>query len=257
LTISILVPIHDKPREVVQRVLGALSEQKADQLVIVLDRATDAVCGVMDGFDCLGPEHVTVMLDGKPGWRSPCYSFNAGLKEVTSEITIINHSDVVPAQGNLDVVRQHFQVHPNSALFGKVEESNPEQLEGPGNAGPLLMGTSNQRPLTWLLAVPTHTLKQIGGWDEAYQEGVCYEDDDLTTRLWKAGLDFTFNDSFSATHITHSRAYFASFRTLPNLNRFVATHGARDARSAILKTHPTITSNHTCVTWRHHASHTI
>jgi glycosyl transferase family 2 len=245
LTISILVPIHDKPAEVVQRVLEAVKAQGADQIVVILDRAPAVITALVDG-NCQ-----VVSIPGKPGWRSPCIAFNAGLKEVTSDITIINHSDVVPAPGNLEVVRQHFQANPQSALFGKVEESNPEGLTGAGNAGPLLMGTNNQRPLTWLLAVPTVTLRQIGGWDEAYQEGVCYEDDDLTTRLWKVGLDFTFNDNFQAQHITHSRAYFASFRTLPNLNRFVATHGARDARSAIFKTRPTIQSVDSMCIWIH------
>jgi hypothetical protein len=245
--ISLMTAVHDKPAETLDRVLTGMTVQQADEMVVVLDRATPEATERVRAW----PGLTIIDLPGPPGWRSPCVSFNAGLEAVTGDIVVLNHSDTVHAPGNLEIVRAHFADHPGSVLFGKVSESNPEQLQGPGNAGPLLMGTGNPRPLTWLMACQTKHLRAIGGWDLAYMAGACYEDDDLTTRLWKSGLDFTFNDAFHAVHMTHSRAYFSDFRTLPNMTTFVNRHGCQSAGDVVRRSKPTTTREPDRLTWSH------
>lgn len=260
--VSILTAIHEKPVETWEKVLAGLSAQQADQAVIVHDRSSEAILdltrasrqAIEGGLRGQASDYggVSILtLTGPPGWRSPCVSFNAGLDAVTGDVTLLSHSDIVQAPGNVERVRAHFSEHPHSVLFGQVVESNPERLTGAGNAGPLLMGTRNPRPLTWCMAAPTAALRQIGGWDEAYMQGVCYEDDDLTCRLWKAGLDFHFVDDFLAIHETHSRAYFNSYRMLPNMTTFIGRYGCRSSHDYVLRSKPTVLTAPGRLTWKH------
>jgi len=234
--VSILTAVHDKPLEVWDKVLTSLSYQQADEVVIVHDRAPQAILERSAAI----PGVVPVNLAGPKGWRSPCVSFNAGLAKVTGDVVLVSHSDIVQAPGNVERLRGHFSEHPDSVLFGTVVESNPEKLIGAGNAGTILMGTQNPRPLTWSMATKVESLRGISGWDEAYMQGVCYEDDDLTARLWKSGLDFHFNDDFLAIHETHDRAYFNSFRTLPNMTTFVNRYGCQSAHDYVRRSKPIV-----------------
>lgn len=128
-SVGILLPIHDKPLETLTAVLDAIVAQQADEVVLVHDRCPEAVMALCDRYSSHTAHRVVV--PGPTGWRSPCVSFNAGLEHMTTDITIINHSDIQQMPGNIDVVREHFNKHPDSVLFGMVLESKPEELKGP------------------------------------------------------------------------------------------------------------------------------
>lgn len=237
-TVSIIVPIHEKPKEVLEEVQLGLESQgeEIDQLIVVMDRVPadpvisddDVTQGWLEdgfGLDLIDyPQAISIKLDGSPGWRSPCIAANAGLKEITGEITIYNPSDIVQAPGNIAFIKDQMATHP-AVYFAKVLESKPEECMGPGHAGPVLCSSDNPRPLTFLFAAPTEAMRSIGGWDEAFQDGVCYEDDDLTARLWKHGLDFIFDDRFNGIHQSHSRAYFKPIPMSINQAHMLRKHG--------------------------------
>jgi glycosyltransferase involved in cell wall biosynthesis len=254
MTVAILVPIHDKPQEVVEAVLESVRIQEAEEVFVILDRSPERIQKAVNGNFRIVP------LPGRPGWRSPCIAANAGLKEITADITIYNPSDVVQAAGNIDKVRAHFEAHPNSVLFGRVTESDPEMCKGPGHAGPVLQGTNNLRPMTYLTAYPTKALRDCGAWDEAFQEGVCYEDDDLAARLWKHGLGFVFDDAFSGVHQSHGRlfdgnnasqGYWTDFRVGLNRTIMVNKHGRISGQAVVMQSKPLIVKEPGRVTWKH------
>jgi len=251
--VSVMVPVHEKPPGVVQAVLDSVA-QGYDQIVVILDRSPAAISALVNG------SHDRIDLPGRPGWRSPCIAGNAGLARVTGDITIYNPSDVVQAAGNLFHVKQHFAEHPASVLFGRVTESDPAKCKGTGHAGPVLQGSDCTRPMTFLTAYPTAALRAIGGWDELFQEGVCYEDDDLAARLWKHGLDFHFDDRFSGVHQSHERAfdgnnasqgYWTDYRVGLNRGHMVTKHGRESAINVVMATKPTITKEEGRVSWKH------
>lgn len=222
MTFAVLVPIHDKPVDVVRAVLRALLAQDYHQVVIVADRCPEAIQDItLEAAQ--GPRCVLVPIEGPPGWQSPCRAFNEGLKVITSDVTIINQSDVVQDEGALSWLRSAYQDH-EAVYFGKVLESDPESLQGPGHAGPVLCSSQNPRPLTFLTAIPTRTLTHIGGWDTAFEEGACFEDDDLIARTWYTGLDFIFDDAFSATHMSHDRPYSRPMKIAPNMAHMLRKH---------------------------------
>jgi len=258
-TVAVLVPIHDKPREILSAVAKSIGEQSYSHVIIINDRASaEAMLAV--AYRAIVGNWEQVMLKGRPGWRSPCIAANAGLAKVTADVTIYNPSDVVQAAGNLEVVRSHFTERPNSVLFGRVIESDPEMCKGAGHAGPVLQGSDNTRPMTFLTAYPTEALKAIGGWDEAFQVGVCYEDDDLAARLWKHGLDFVFDDRFSGIHQSHERVfdgknatqgYWTDYRVGLNRTLMVNKHGRGSAIGVVMQSKPRIVKLPGRVEWNH------
>lgn len=266
-TVAVLLPVHDKPEEVIAAVLERAASHSFDEAVIVYDRCAPKLTQFCREFldemdDCgnLATVQQEIVLDGRPGWRSPCIAANAGLARITADITIYNPSDVVQAPGNIDKVRAHFAAYPNSVLYGRVTESNPELCKGQGHAGPVLQGTDNTRFMTFLTAYPTAILKQIGGWDEAFQLGVCYEDDDLAARLWKAGLDFVIDDSFSGVHQSHVRAfdgnnasqgYWTDYRVGLNRTLMVNKHGRDRVYNVVMQDKPLMLSEPGRMIWKH------
>jgi len=254
--VSVLALVHDKPPEVWGATLDGISALGAEQIVIVHDRSPRAILE----RSATVPGATIINLEGRPGWRSPCVAANAGLAAVTGEVMIYNPSDVIPAPGNLDILRAHFAEQPASVLFGRVVESEPEKCKRQGDAGPVLQGSDCTRPMTFLTAYPTATLKALNGWDEVFMEGVCYEDDDLAARLWKAGLDFVFDDRFHGVHQTHERlfdgnnasqGYWTDYRVGINRGHMVNRHGRESAINVVMQSKPTILTEPGRVTWKH------
>lgn len=255
MTISVIVPIHDKPESTIKAVLEALPWDGV-QVVLVLDRASEAILACVKPYTAA----TLVVLEGRPGWRSPCIAANKGLSVATGDVLVYNPSDVVQAAGNLETLRAHFAAHSASVLFGRVVESHPELCKGAGHAGPVLQGSDCTRPMTFLTAYPAEALRAIGGWDERFQEGVCYEDDDLAARLWKHGLDFVFDDRFAGIHQSHERAfdgnnasqgYWTDYRVGLNRTHMVNKHGRESAINVVMQTKPLILSETGRVVWKH------
>ena len=221
----------DKPVEVVRSVMSAIIEDFPDEAIFIFDRPSRELTQVSEEVCDSAPDDCAVALDleGPPGqhWRSPAVVFNEGLKLVTADVTIVCHGDVEVAPGAVDTVLT-LMAEKEAVYFAEVKESKPEECMGVGSAGPVLVSSQNARALTYLFAVPTKALKAIGGWDEAFSAGVCYEDDDLTARLWGEGLDFIFDDRLQGLHHSHSRAYFTAIRMAPNMALMLQKHGTRE-----------------------------
>lgn len=225
-TLSVILPIHDKPADVIAATLAGLDGQDVDQVIIVRDRVpaslADKLTFLLARWNGTAKQ---VKLDGPAGWRSPCTAFNAGLAEVTSDLVLLNHSDIVQAPGMCRRAKE-LQAQEWAIYLGKLEESNVEACKGPGHAGPIICGSQNPRALCYFNCYPTDELRGIGGWDTDFERGCCYEDDDLMARLWQASkLPFIFDDSLHAVHQSHRRAYFLEQPVARNLALYLDKHG--------------------------------
>jgi hypothetical protein len=129
---------------------------------------------------------------------------------------------------------------------GKAECScGPQGMEvnwGPGTPGNLLCDSRHPRPLGFIWAAPADKVRGMGGYDEKFDGGLWYDDNDFFMRLWNTGLDFLFTDEVAGTHLHHERpglndaaiqrnlAYICSkyggvpdFNNLPRVEEFTQT----------------------------------
>jgi len=65
----------------------------------------------------------------------------------------------------------------------------------------------NNRLLHFCSALPKDLFSKIGGFDEEYKDGICYEDADFREKVLAAGIPAIPADDLIVLHMDHSRAY--------------------------------------------------
>ena len=203
-SLSLVMTIHERPGAVIRAVRAGVyaNGTQPNQVVICFDRSSrETVRAVYDEWRLAEPD--TVELCGPPGWRGPAKAWNAALARVSSELTMMISSEVAVSPDSIARMRE-FLATRQAVLFGKcTDSSGTQQVTGfpPG----LLCSSEYPRPLGFVWCVPTWALRAIGGYDEGYMKGLCYDDDDISYRLWKLGLPFVFHDGVSGVHQFHER----------------------------------------------------
>jgi hypothetical protein len=222
MTLSVVLTIHFRPVPVLEQVFESLRHQAHDELVIVLDRAPLEMFDYASEF-WRGDSRVKFVTlgDGPDGWRSPVKAWNAGFAAVTGDVVYCLSSETVQAEGNVERAREimtwgkspleggHVPV-----LHGRAECScgpTGQEVNWNGTApGNLLGDAAHPRPLGFIWAAPMSAVRQIGGYDEAFDAGFWFDDADFFLRLWRTGLDFVFDDSISGVHLHHERPVLAT-----------------------------------------------
>ena len=206
--LTVCMTVNDRPIPVLAKVFTSLRDQPYDELVCVLDRSPDHVAHFVEELAACDSRVKIVSLPGEPGWLSPVTAWNAGFAAVTSQLLYMISSEVIQEPDNIRVAKE-LLADRRAVVYGKAECScGPEGVEvnwggtAPGN---LLVDAAHPRPLGFIMALPTADMMAIGGFDPEFAGGYWYDDDDLTYRLWRAGLDFIFTDSISGTHQHHDR----------------------------------------------------
>jgi len=212
--LSVLCTVNDRPTPVLDAVFGSLRAQPFDEMVIVLDRSPAEVAIRCKDY-WSGDERVRfAAIDGQPGWRSPVPAWNRAFETMTGDFLFAFSSEVVHAPQNIEVARRMLTENSNQAIFGKASCScGPKGNEvNWGGTAPsnLLVDAAHPRPLGFIWAGPIANVRQIGGMDPAFAEGLWYDDDDFFYRLWRTGLDFTFTDEISGVHLHHERPVLAT-----------------------------------------------
>ena len=243
--LSAILTLHDRSFSDLQKVFDSLKNQAHDELVIVFDQTPVVLADYCHDYWKADPRTVfTEAPDRAPGWRSPVKAWNAGFRKASGDVLYCFSSETVQAEGNVErartmmdedpeitrkveeastaAIRYRFPEYPwpstvfteNIVLHGKVECScGPDGKEvtwsdnSPGN---LFGDAAHPRPLGFIWAAPAAAVKQIGGYDEAFDSGYWFDDDDFFFRLWDTGLDFVFDDSISGIHLHHERPVLAT-----------------------------------------------
>lgn len=68
-------------------------------------------------------------------------------------------------------------------------------------------------------AISTHNYDGVGGFDEGYGEGVCFEDDDFRDRVIDYGLKFVYRDDLVVVHQKHGKSKPDNYLVLHHINK--------------------------------------
>lgn len=201
-TADILMTLNNRNPKVVKEVLEAALPQA--YVTAVLDRpeqATEAAC--ISPNPLLSFKLRTTRISGESGWICPARAWNHGFSKVKTDYVICLSSDVVLEQNAARIIEALIQ-GPPVVVFGKCVDDGPLPLVKSATPN-LLCGADHPRPLGFIMALPMWAVRTIGGYDEAFMDGLWYEDDDFTLRLARLGLPFVFDDRVSGTHRHHER----------------------------------------------------
>jgi hypothetical protein len=234
--ISLVFTIHNRTPAVSKQVADSfrLPGNRPDEVVVVLDRAVESVReGARAAWDGFPAPVRFITIPGEPVWKSPVKAWNFGFAAATGDVLYCCSSEVVQEAWNVENARRLLATP--AVLHGKAEcscgPSGQEVSWGdsatPGN---LLCDARHPRPLGFIWAAPAVAVHAIGGFDEEFDKGLWYDDDDFFLRLWQQGLDFLFTDEVAGTHLHHERPGLvgdaAAAAIVRNQRYYLSKHGA-------------------------------
>lgn len=201
---SVLMTVHDREPEVLLACLRGLrrSGLQDAEIVIVDDRSTTDAKGLVQSVQS---QFATVKFietgdyDGYriKGYGNPAYAFNRGLEVVAGETVLLMSSDVIVTP---PAVKSMKRYHNQECIFTPKVYDMDKMSEycGPGRVF----------PMPWFTAAPTQACIDVGGWDEQYMGGLCWEDNDFIGRVaLKLGLMRADWDSFVFHQSHYQPAY--------------------------------------------------
>lgn len=211
-SITVLFTLNNRPHEAMHKVFDSLQGQGQDETIIVLDQPEPGVAEYAREY--WGTTAKFVRIDRAPGWICPARAWNMGFNHVTTEMVYCISSETIQDFGNVDKARELLS-GPPCVVFGKAVDDGPVPVVS-GDHPNLLCGYDQPRPLGFIWAMPMWAIRVIGGYDEAFMDGIAFEDDDIVWRLWRLGLPFVFTDQISGVHQHHHRPFLTEQGIAPD-----------------------------------------
>ena len=207
------ITIYDRTPEVIRAVCAGLSlpGNLPDTVCVCYDRAPrDSIYTLRKESKRLGFElRETVLDDGAVGPRCPSKAWNMALSLVEDDNAHVfcMSSDVVLSPHSIGMAYHLSDVVPDAMIIGRAEHCG-QSYAWPGadslmNRTITWSGKPSGLGFAWLF--PMKKFHLAGGFDEAYMDGVCYEDDDFVVKMWHAGSDMLFCDDIMGFHLEHKR----------------------------------------------------
>lgn len=206
MNISLVLTVHNRHPEVSKQVADSflLAGNRVDEVVCVLDRPTEEVrTGAYAAWGGTPFKTRFIEIEGPPGWICPAKAWNRGYRAAMGDLLYCISSEVVQDAGNVELAKE-LAAGGNTVIFGACHNSVQTQLVVGAEPG-LLASSKMPRPLGFIACLPRAAVLAIGGADEAFQDGLWFEDDDFYLRLWQSGLDFVWDDRIHGTHLDHER----------------------------------------------------
>ena len=178
---SVLMTVHDREPEVLLSVLRSLHRCGLSEieLVIVNDRSEMDYSWIRAYAEPRFDTVKWVDAGDYPGFRvegygNPAHAFNVGLELCTGERLIVMSSDVVITPR---------AVWSMERFWTKDVCYTPKVIDM--DTGAEYCGATRPFPMPWFLVMPTAVAQSVGGWDETFLNGFCYEDNDFVARVFK------------------------------------------------------------------------
>ena len=142
------------------------------------------------------------------GFNNPSRAFNLALDAAKGENVVIMSSDVLVNPRVFERIRR-FDLSEMAWTPMVIDTESSAQYCGP----------MRLFPAPWCLAASRQICLDIGGWDETYLKGMCYEDNDFIGRLMLKTGRFIGDWTTIAYHQTHEQpAYNMSIEEIKTAN---------------------------------------
>jgi GT2 family glycosyltransferase len=176
---SVLMTVHDREPEVLLATLRSLTRSglSDSELIIVDDRSEMDYSWIKEYAKPRFKTTKWIPSGNYEGFRiegygNPSRAFNLGLEVATGERLVVMSSDVIAT---------------TKSVWSMDRFWNPDVLYTPRivnmDTCTEYCGATRPFPMPWMLTMPTKTAQDIGGWDEAFLMGLCFEDNDFVGRM--------------------------------------------------------------------------
>jgi len=198
--LSILMTVFNRELEVLLATLRSLRRAWPEdaELIVIDDGSTVDYSGIAEGMEralpCIWRKLAPYEAYRIAGYNNPARAFNEALASASGEKIVILSSDVI-------VTPRAMQAAVAYDLSTGMWHPRCLDLD----SGKEYCGPTRIFPAPWMLVCGRDDLETIGGWDEAYLKGMCYEDNDLIGRLALQRKMFTCDFSVTVYHQSHDQ----------------------------------------------------
>lgn len=157
---------------------------------------------------------------------NPSKLFNYGIDRSNGEYIILTNPEIVHFKNVLDGLDEEFLKNFNnyiicscqSSFKSKIDINKFEEFQYSSNEW-YQHTLYNNRRLHFCSAIKKELIVKIGKFDETYDKGISYDDDDLRNNIINNGINIINRDDLVTVHLEHDRYYQQSQQHLININR--------------------------------------
>lgn len=202
---SVILTIHDREAAVLMAMLRSLQRsirtEDDAEVVIANDRSEKNLDWMVEALRMSGLDYTWVDVADYPAFRipgtghnGPSRAFNEALAVATGERIIAMSSDVIVTPR---AWRAALAVDPKEGMW------SPRVWDLEGVPFMEYCGPTRVFPMPWFLSMDGKTLRDVGGWDEKYLEGISYDDNDIAGRVCLAQGRFFLDYETQVYHQSH------------------------------------------------------
>lgn len=227
--------VHNRTVAVINAVLNALRfpGNDIDAVAVCYDRPhhSETVHTIESWCSEFGIEYLWDLIeDGSTEPRCPSRAWNKALDLIEDSHAFCISSDVVLAPHSIGMAYHMAEGLPEHIIVGKTEHCGTGYSWSPQDCKIKHRTITSHRypgPLGFNWMLPMKYVRTIGGYDEAFMGGLCYEDDDFFIRMWNSGAEVLFCDDICGFHLEHSRDHLKDDdgKVTKNCKLFEEKHG--------------------------------
>lgn len=211
--ISIVIAYYNRRAQLL-KTLESIKYYGAPEIIIVDDASTERIDDIK-GINLIRIEPLQKTC------INPCVPYNIGFSKAKGDIIIIQNPECIHIGNILSYIKKLKAGN----LFSFAAYSLDYHLEykkyNPVKLKKLIMGEPQQiqndhhgwynhsvyRPeaLHFCNAICREDLEKIGGFDERFSGGICFDDNDMITRIRRAGMKIQIIDAPFVIHQKHER----------------------------------------------------
>jgi len=166
---------------------------------------------------------IYTLIAGEMEHWSPVTLFNVAAKHASGEYVILTNPECAHQTNVLKGLDAHFEKFPESYAIASclsvlAESMTMEQLQHA--KGKWYQHSKERNVLVhFCAAMKKEFYEKIGGFDEQYKFGVCFDDDDFRNRVMQAKILFEVLDDLVTVHLNHYKEQPPGYVKLHEINK--------------------------------------
>ena len=234
--LSIVTAYYNRKELFLKTLDSIQASEKVDdiELIVVDDASKDSerLEDIQDNYKF--PIHIIRQEPEDKTYINPCVPYNLGFAKAQGDRVLIQNPECYHV-GDLISVALESTTDDNYIAFAAyaLSKQDTENLGKKGTEVNLLNkvsnggqddgwynhSTINPRPLHFASCITKKNLEELGGFDEAYAQGIGYDDDEFLMRIQRKGLKVQISDNPFVLHQNHydHDAFESKHRNNPEL----------------------------------------
>lgn len=217
--VSIVMTYFDRPQQLFLALRSIEPYVDEDVDIIVVDDASTRgdlfAKGITDQFKCRMNIQVLHIAPAEKTWTNPCIPYNKGFALARGEIVIIQNAETIHMGNCISYIRNNlseknylsFSCYATSkfhhSLFASMRMCKKEKLEAKiyELVTPFNLGEWYNHPVYkpagyhFLTAITRKNLEKIGGFNEVFADGYCFDDNEFLWRIRNSGIHVEIVDT--------------------------------------------------------------